>query len=169
MSATSDSLEHDRLERDRLEHDRLEHGIERRLERRGAQRFQVNMPLAVHFDGRTVPGFVQDLSGRGVFFYAETSLPEGAAVELTFIMPSEITLAESMAVRGRGRVLRASSPQGGQSSAGGRQAGHSQAGERSGIAVQLESYEYLPAGEPVTQFVRVSAASAAATSGPAPR
>ncbi|MGD1214935.1 MAG: PilZ domain-containing protein [Terriglobales bacterium] len=126
-----------------------------RLERRGAQRFEVHMPLAIHFDERTVPAFTQDLSGRGIFFYVETALPEGAVVELTFTMPSEITLAENMPVRCRGRVLRASA---------------SQAGQRSGIAVQLDSYEYLPAGEPIAQFVRVSVASAAgATSGPVPR
>jgi PilZ domain len=126
-----------------------------RLERRGAQRFEVHLPLAVHFDGRTGPGFTLDLSGRGIFFYAETALPEGAVVELTFTMPSEITLAENMPVRCRGRVLRASA---------------SQAGQRNGIAVQLDSYEYLPSDEPVTQFVRVSAASAAgAASGPAQR
>src|SRR5271163_5228600 len=78
------------------------------LERRGAQRFEVHLPLAVQFEGRTVPGFIQDLSGRGVFFYAETALPQGAVVELTFTMPSDITLAESMPVRCQGRVLRAS-------------------------------------------------------------
>ena len=126
-----------------------------RLERRGAQRFEVHLPLAVHFDERTVPGFTQDLSGRGVFFYAETALPEGAVVELTFTMPSEITLAENMPVRCRGRVLRASD---------------SPAGQRSGIAVQLDSYEYLPANEPIAQLVRLSASSAiGATSGPGPR
>ena len=130
-----------------------------RLERRGAQRFEAHQPLAVHFDGRTVPGFVQDLSGRGIFFYAETTLPEGAIVELTFTMPSEITLAENMPVRCRGRVLRASASQ----------AGHSQAAQRSGIAVQFDSYEYLPEGEPIAHFVRVSTGSAAgATSGLAP-
>jgi hypothetical protein len=126
-----------------------------RLERRGAQRFEVHLPLAVHFDGRTAPGFTQDLSGRGIFFYAETALPEGAVVELTFTMPSEITLAENMPVRCSGRVLRASA---------------SQAGQRSGIAVQLDSYQYLPSNEPIAQFVRVSATSAAgASSGPVPR
>jgi len=126
-----------------------------RLERRGAQRFQVHLPLAVHFEGRTVPGFTQDLSGRGIFFYAEAALPEGAVVELTFTMPSEVTLAENMPIRCRGRVLRASA---------------SQVGQRSGIAVQLDSYQYLPSNEPIFQFVRVSAASAVgATSGPATR
>ena len=120
-----------------------------RLERRGAQRFEVHLPLAVHFEGRTMPAFTQDLSGRGIFFYAEAALPEGAVVELTFTMPSEITLGENMPVRCRGRVLRAAPPQGGQ---------------RNGIAVQLDSYEYLTADESmfVSQSVRVSAASAGA-------
>jgi hypothetical protein len=137
--------------------DRVEHRLEHRLERRGAQRFEMHLPLAVHFEGRTVPGFTQDLTGRGVFFYAETTLPEGAVVELTFTMPSEITLGENMPVRCRGRVLRASSSQ----------ADHSHVSQRSGIAVQLDSYEYLPSNEPDAHFVRVSSSGAAGTtSGP---
>lgn len=115
-----------------------------RLERRAAQRFELHLPLVVRFEGRTIPGFIQNLSGRGIFFYPETDLPEGAIVELTFTMPSQITLGDSMPVRCRGRVLRAAPPSGGQ---------------RGGIAVQLESYEYLSADEHelVSQFVRVSA------------
>ena len=141
---------------------RLEHRLEHCLERRGAQRFEVHLPLAVHFDERTVPGFTQDLSGRGIFFYADAVLPEGAVVELTFTMPSEITLGESMPVRCRGRVLRASAPHAGHS-----KASHFQASQRNGIAVQLDSYQYLPANEPTAQFVRVSSANAVgATSGP---
>src|SRR6202163_1364134 len=130
--------------------DRLEHRLERCLERRGAQRFEMHLPLAVHFNGRTVPGFTQDLTGRGIFFYAETVLPEGAVVELTFTLPSEITLAESMPVRCRGRVLRACASR----------ADHSKAAPRAGIAVQLESYQYLPSDEPTSRFVRLSAAGA---------
>jgi hypothetical protein len=140
--------------------DRLEHRLECHLERRGAQRFEMNLPLAVHFDGRTVPGFTQDLTGRGIFFYAETALPEGAVVELTFTMPSEITLGENMPVRCRGRVLRASASQD----------GHSHVGQRNGIAVQLDSYEYLPSNEPNAHFVRVSSSSPTGpTSGHLPR
>src|ERR1700731_887871 len=108
-------------------------GLEHRLERRSAQRFEMNLPLAIHFDGRTVPGFTQDLSGRGIFFYAETSLVEGSSVELTFTMPSEITLGENMPVRCSGRVVRAAA---------------SQAGQQNGIAVQLDAYQYLPPNQP---------------------
>jgi hypothetical protein len=130
---------------------RLEHFVERR----GAQRFEVHLPLVIQFEGRTVPGFTQALSGRGIFFYAEASFPEGAVVELTFMMPSEITLAESMPVRCRGRVLRRSASSGAYS-----QEAHAANSQRSGIAVQFDSYEYLPASESIGQFVRVSAANA---------
>ena len=129
---------------------RLEHSVERR----GAQRFEVHLPLAIRFEGRTVPGFTQALSGRGVFFYGEAAFPEGAVVELTLMMPSEITLAESMPVRCRGRVLRSSA------SSGYSQDGQAPNSPRSGIAVQFDSYEYLPANESIGPFVRVSAPSA---------
>jgi hypothetical protein len=112
-----------------------------RLERRAAQRFEVHLPVSVHFNGQTIPGFTQDLSARGIFLYSEVDIPEGAAVELTFMMPSEITLGESMPVRGSGRVLRSVPTKG---------------SRRNGIAVQLESYEYLPEKQPILQFVRVS-------------
>ncbi len=82
-------------------------------------------------------------------------------MELTFTMPSEITLAESMPVRCRGRVLRATASPVSPLPAGRSQGSLSQAGQRNGIAVQLVSYQYLPADEPISQFVRVSAASTA--------
>src|ERR1700733_12707912 len=115
---------------------RLEHFVERR----GGQRFEVLLPLGIQFEGRTVPGFTQALSGRGIFFYAEASFPEGGVVELTFMMPSEITLGESMPVRCHGRVFRISA------SLSYSQDGHAPTNQRSGIAVQFDSYEYLPAG-----------------------
>ncbi len=117
-----------------------------RLERRGAQRFEVHQPLTIHFDGRTVSGFIQDLSSRGIFLYAEAELRQGAMVELTFTMPSEITLGENMPVRCRGRVSRA--VPGGD-------------GHRNGIAVQLYSYDYLPPDASTLHFVRVSTPSPA--------
>lgn len=138
-----------------------------RLERRGAQRFEVHQPLAINVDGRTVAGFTQDLSGRGIFFYAQAEIAEGTVVELTFIMPSEITLGNNMPVRCQGRVLRSSAS-----------AWASMDGQRSGIAVQLGSYEYLPADAQVTHFVRVSTpgnvgigigANSGANSGPVSR
>jgi hypothetical protein len=126
------------------------------MERRGGQRFELHLPVALDFEGHTVPGFTQDVSGRGMFFYAEAALLEGAEVELTFTMPSEITLGESMPVRSRARVLRSMPTQG---------------GRRNGIAVQLEAYEYLAANEPrpVAQYLRAVAAGAGSAVRPAHR
>src|SRR5690349_1554334 len=98
-----------------------------RLERRAGQRFELNLPISIEFEGRIVPAFSQNLSARGVFLYSEADLPEGATVQLIFTMPSEITLAESMRVRCRGRILRTSA-----------------SGQGKGMAVQLDSYQYLP-------------------------
>ena len=114
------------------------------IERRSGQRFQLHLPLTIHLDGKAVPGFTQDVSSRGLFLYSEAKLVEGSVVELTFTMPSEITLGESMRVRGRGRVLRSD---------------RSQAGPRTGVAVQLDSYQYLASleGESAAELVRVSA------------
>ncbi len=116
-----------------------------RVERRSGQRFQLHLSLTIHVDGKAVPGFTQDVSSRGLFLYTEAQLAEGAVVELTFTMPSEITLGDSMRVRGRGRVLRADS---------------SHAVPRTGIAVQLDSYDYLTSLEspPTPELVPVSAA-----------
>ena len=76
------------------------------LERRASQRFDFQLPVALRLSGtdREGCGFTQDLSGRGAFFYTDFQLAEGDAVELTFVMPSEITLTENMRVRCRGRV-----------------------------------------------------------------
>jgi len=115
-----------------------------RVERRCGQRFQLNLPLTIHVGEKTFSGFTQDVSSRGLFLFAEASLPEGTVVELTFTMPSEITLGESMRVRAHGRVLRSDS---------------SQPGPRTGVAVQLDSYQYLAAPEAAatSELARVSA------------
>jgi len=83
-------------------------GVERRI----GQRFPFNVPVALR-DVSTATeglGFTQDLSSRGAFLFTDMALNEGADIELTLKMPSEITLGESMRVRCRGRVLRIVKP-----------------------------------------------------------
>jgi hypothetical protein len=109
-----------------------------RLERRARQRFEVNLPVSIQLEGLTVAGFTQDVSARGIFLYSERPIAEGTRLELTLTLPAEVTLTESMRVRCCGRVLR-SSPS---------------AGERHGIAVYLESYEYLPESESSAELAR---------------
>lgn len=104
-------------------------------ERRSAQRFAFQMPTAVHAvdSNRRGTAFTQDLSARGVLFCTDVPMSPGERVELTLVMPSEITLAESMKVCCRGRVLRVSS------------ARHA----KMEVAVRLEGYEFLPDEEKI--------------------
>jgi hypothetical protein len=119
-----------------------------RIERRPTQRFAFQLLVSVRLKGSDHEGygFTQDLSARGALFYTDYPLSEGAAVELTLLMPAEITLAEAMRVRCRAKVVRVVPPAG---------------GTACGIAVHLEGYEYLP--EPGTlakgsaAFGRISA------------
>jgi len=119
-----------------------------RVERRAAQRFDFHLPVSVKLmeGGPEGTGFTQDLSVRGAFFYTDFPLAEGVLVELTLMMPSEITLAESMRVRCRGRVLRVTKPS---------------TETQVGVAVQLEGYEFLPDARPATEtpgaYGRISA------------
>ena len=102
-----------------------------RLERRAAQRFDFQLPLSIRLINgeREGSGLTQDLSARGAFFYTDFVLEQGANVEVTLVMPSEITLSENMRVRCRGKVLRVTPPA---------------IGNKIGVAVHLENYEYLP-------------------------
>jgi len=105
------------------------------VERRAAQRFEYQLPLSVRSadGGKEQFGFTQNLSARGVFFYTDCPLQAGAKVEITLVMPAEITLSENMRVRCQGKVLRADMPA---------------SGSKTGVAVLLEHYEYLPEAVP---------------------
>jgi hypothetical protein len=117
------------------------------LERRASQRFDFQLPVGIRLAGtdREGCGFTQDLSGRGAFFYTDFQVAEGDAVELTFMMPAEITLTENMRVRCRARVTRVLPAQ-----------------NKFGVAVHLSGYEYLSeAANPAhtsASFPRVSGA-----------
>jgi len=117
--------------------------VQGQLERRAAQRFEFQLPVSVHVVGsnQDASGFTQNLSASGALVCTDLPLSEADAIELTLIMPSEITLAENMRVRCRGRVLRVhSSPE---------QAKYA-------TAVHLEKYEFLPQVEGLPVFRQIS-------------
>lgn len=101
-----------------------------RVERRCGQRFDVQVPVSVRLSGAQHEscGFTQDLSARGAFFYTDFPLAVGEAVQVTLLMPSVITLGQSMRVRCQGTVLRVVQPA---------------SGTKLGVAVHFSSYEYL--------------------------
>jgi len=111
-----------------------------RVERRVGQRFPYLLPVSLRQTSGSVEGvgFTQDVSSRGVFFLTDAPVAEGAEIELTLRMPSEITLGDSMPVRCRGRVLRVIRP------ASASQTLVMHAETKISVAVRLECYEYLP-------------------------
>jgi len=146
-------------------------GVERRI----GQRFGFNLPVSLR-DVATAAeglGFTQDLSSRGVFLFTDMALNEGAEIELTLKMPSEITLGENMRVRCRGSVLRIVKPADNnwavaaaeiESSSDGTESAETKSAEtrpaetKIGVAVCLKGYEYLPEAEDGSaEFRRISA------------
>ena len=126
-----------------------------RVERRVGQRFLYLLPLSLRQCASSVEsaGFTQDLSSRGVFFFTDASLSEGAEIEITLRMPSEITLGESMRVRCRGRVLRVVKPVASLQNA----LSPTRAETKIGVAVRLEGYEYLTeSADAFSSLARVS-------------
>jgi hypothetical protein len=125
-----------------------------RVERRAGQRFPYLLSISLRQLTPFVEGlgFTQDLSSRGVFFFTDVALQQGAEIEITLRMPSEITLAESMPVRCRGHILRVVKPAAADSSL------PIPAERKIGVAVRLECYEYLSdVAEHSATFARVSA------------
>ena len=125
-------------------------GVERRI----GQRFAFNLPVSLLdvATGAEGLGFTQDLSSRGAFLFTDMAFREGAEIELTLKMPSEITLGENMRVRCRGRVLRIVKP----ADNGWKPAASAET--KIGVAVCLKGYEYLPDTEDSSaDFRRISA------------
>ena len=129
-------------------------GVERRI----GQRFAFNLPVSLRdvSSASEGVGFTQDLSSRGAFLFTDMGVTQGAEIELTLNMPSEITLGENMRVRCRGRVLRVlkAADTSWKLSAGETKS----AKTKIGVAVCLNGYEYLPEVENSTaDFRRISA------------
>ena len=123
-------------------------GVERRI----GQRFPFNLPVSLRDPATAAEGlgFTQDVSSRGAFLFTDKTLHEGAEIELTLKMPSEITLGESMHVRCRGCVLRVVNPA---------DSAEAKSPDRKiGVAVRLDGYDYLPETEDTSpDFRRISA------------
>lgn len=115
-----------------------------RVERRCGHRFtQFQVPVMLRTaTGQTGNGFTLDLSCRGALLSTDFPLVKNQLIEMTFIMPSEVTLTEEMGVRCSARVLRLDCRE----------------REKTAVAVKIEGYEYLPrqlaAQHPVSSHVQ---------------
>ncbi len=100
-------------------------------ERRSMRRFEMRLPATIRIsnaDGDEWLTETQNVSARGLFFYATQSLTPGTRLEVTLTFPPQITFTDSIRVRFTARVVRVEP---------GGLAG------RTGVAAVIEEYEFL--------------------------
>ena len=98
-------------------------------EKRAARRFSMDLPIAVKFlDNGTyeVAGHTRDVSSHGVFIFLNSDVSVGTGIEFVLTLPSEITLADPVRVRCKGRVVRVD-----------------RTGREQGVAVAIEKYDFV--------------------------
>lgn len=95
------------------------------------RRFDMRLPASVRIAGdgyRDLLTETQNVSARGVFFYLDRPLAEGARIEVTMTFPPHVTLTEPVRVRFTARVVRIED---------------SPSISSVGVAAMIEEYEFL--------------------------
>ena len=102
-------------------------------ERRALRRFAMKLPASVRVSG--IPcefsTETENVSARGVFFYLDRWMMEGARVEVTMAFPPQVTLTDPVRVRFLARVVRVVPEK---------------LATRVGVAAVIEEYEFIRAG-----------------------
>ncbi len=101
-------------------------------EKRAARRFALRVPVTVeHGENHTQSEIAQirDVSARGICFYLDAAVEQGAPIGFTLTLPPEITLTESIRVQCKGHVVRVEN---------GTEDG------KLAVAAVIEEYEFLP-------------------------
>jgi hypothetical protein len=109
-------------------------------DRRNMRRFDMRLPASVKVVGDALGELMtetQNVSARGVFFYLDRPLPQGARIEVTMTFPPHVTLTEAVRIRFTARVVRIED---------------SLPVSRVGIAALIEEYEFLRA-DPERDFL----------------
>jgi len=85
-------------------------------DRRKARRYEVYLPLQVCTKHQRTTDFytaqLRDVSRTGIFFHSNVSMNLGAAVELTFALPTERERGASVLVRASAKAIRVAPLQG---------------------------------------------------------
>jgi c-di-GMP-binding flagellar brake protein YcgR len=101
------------------------------IERRRAERFNLGMPITVCWtsgsDQRKAQTVTQDVSAGGLYFYLPEAIPDGTAIQVEMMLPTEISNGAPVKVRCQGRVQRCVM----------------KPGESAGMATMIEKYEFL--------------------------
>jgi PilZ domain-containing protein len=98
-------------------------------DRRLMRRFSMRLPASVRVSG--IPNQfateTENVSARGIFFYLDRWMTEGARVEVTMNFSTQVTLADPLQVRCLARVVRVQPV----------------TSTRTGVAAMIEEYEFV--------------------------
>jgi hypothetical protein len=101
-------------------------------EKRSARRFALRVPVSVdhgeNHNGHNEIAQIRDVSARGICFYLDAAVEQGAPIGFTLTLPPEITLTESIRVQCKGRVVRVE---------------NGQPDGKLAVAAVIEEYEFL--------------------------
>jgi hypothetical protein len=80
------------------------------IERRQVRRYDLSLPVVVELpldkESSSQNGQTRDISTQGLYFTLPKELPLGTQLDLTLMMPEQITHDGEVCVRLRGRVVR---------------------------------------------------------------
>lgn len=104
---------------------------EENRERRAMRRFAMKLPASVRVSGipNEFPVETENVSARGIFFYLDRWMSEGARVEVTMAFPPQVTLTDPVRVRFLARVVRVVPAQ--------------NPATRVGVGAMIEEYEFI--------------------------
>ena len=105
-------------------------GSENKRERRALRRFAMKLSASVRVSGipSEFPTETENVSARGIFFYLDRWMAEGARVEVTMAFPPQVTLTDPVRVRLLARVVRVETEK---------------PATRVGVAAMIEEYEFI--------------------------
>jgi hypothetical protein len=98
------------------------------------RRFSMKLPASVRVSGipNEFPTETENVSARGIFFYLDRWIAEGARVEVTMAFPQQVTLSDPVQVRFLARVVRVVP---------------NKPPTRVGVAAVIEEYQFIRAGD----------------------
>ena len=100
-------------------------------DRREARRFAMSLPVRVLAKDANSPELkasTRDVSYRGLYFLSEASFEKGSEIDFILTLPQQIISAGDVNIRCHGHVVRVE-PNG---------------SGRTGIAAQIDKYEFIP-------------------------
>jgi c-di-GMP-binding flagellar brake protein YcgR len=114
-------------------------GQRKMTERRTARRYDLSLPVIIRIPIEKEPsprkGKTRDISTRGLYFTIDHDLSDGAELDITLTLPSEVTRGSEVFIRAMGKVVRVDKR-------------HEDGNSRVGVAAVIERYEIIR-NEPV--------------------